>query len=107
MLDRSSQLSRFRRLVVKHDIEQRGVNRQFSIVVDKAQLAKLVHEEAHSGAGRSDHLRQRLLSDARDDRFRLALLAEIGQQQQHARQAFLARIEELIDEIGFDPDIAR
>jgi len=50
-----------------------------------------------------DHLRQRLLSDVRDDRFRLAFLAEIDQQQQHPCQAFLALVEKLVHQVRFDP----
>ena len=54
------------------------------------------------GSG-DDHLRQRLLSDVRDDRFRLAFLAEIDQQQQHPCQAFLALVEKLVHQVRFDP----
>jgi len=59
------------------------------------------------GCRRDDHLRQRLLSDVRDDRFRLAFLAEIDQQQQHPCQAFLALVEKLVHQVRFDPDVAR
>src|SRR5437868_2500580 len=89
-LERNHQLSWFGRSVVEHDVKQRRMNRSFSVVLDEAQLPEFVHKEAYPGPGRSDHLRQRLLRDVRDDRFRLAFLAEIGQQQQYPRQAFLA-----------------
>ena len=42
-----------------------------------------------------------------DDRLGPAFLAEIGQEKKRPRQTLLARIEELIDQILFDPDRAR
>src|SRR5437588_347170 len=42
--------------VVENNIEQGRVNGQFAIVFNKAQLAKLVHEETDPGAGGADHL---------------------------------------------------
>ena len=47
----------------------------------------------------ADHLRQRLLADFRDHRLRFAFLAKIRQQQEQPGKAFLARIEQLIDEV--------
>ena len=47
-----------------------------------------------------------LLADLRDHRFRFPFLAEIGQQQQKPRQALFARIEQLVDEIFFDANVA-
>jgi hypothetical protein len=41
-----------------------------------------------------------------DDRFRQAFLAEIRQQQKCPRQAFLAGIEQLIDQVLLDPTVA-
>ena len=38
---------------------------------------------------------------------RLVLLAVARQQQQRARQPLLAGVEELIDQVLFDPDVAR
>jgi hypothetical protein len=38
-----------------------------------------------------------------DDRLGSAFLAEIGQEKKRPRQTFLTRIEELIDQILFDP----
>jgi hypothetical protein len=37
----------------------------------------------------------------------LPVLAEAGQQQQNPRQAFLAGIEQLINQVLFDPNIPR
>jgi hypothetical protein len=36
------------RLVVQNDIQQRAVDLEATVVVDEAQLAKFVHEEAHA-----------------------------------------------------------
>jgi len=77
-----------------------------AVVIDQAQFSKFVHEETHPRPGRSDHLRKRLLTDFCDDRLRPAFLAEIRQQQKRPRQAFLARIEKLIDQVLLDPTVA-
>jgi hypothetical protein len=45
------------------------------VVVYVAQLPKLVHEVAHAGARRADHLRERLLADLRDYRLMRPVLA--------------------------------
>jgi hypothetical protein len=55
------------------------------VVVYVAQLPKLVHEEAHAGARRADHVRERLLAHLRDDRFLPSVLVEVRQQQQSPR----------------------
>ena len=75
-----------------------------AVVVNKAQFPEFVHEEAHARPCRSDHFRQRLLTDLRNDRLRLAFLAEIRQQQEKPGKTFLARIEQLVDEVRFDAD---
>jgi len=74
------------------------------IVVNPAQFAKFVHEEADACPGRSNHLRKRSLADLLYDRLWRPFLAEIRQQQEHTGKAFLARIEQLVDEIRFAPD---
>ena len=73
-----------------------------TVVVNEAQFSKFVHEETHAGPRRSDHLRKRLLTDFRDDGLRFPFLAKVRQQQEQPRKTFLARIEQLIDQIGFD-----
>ena len=49
--------------VVQNDIQQRFVDLDAAAVVNKAQLAKAVHEEADARPGCADHLRQGLLRD--------------------------------------------
>jgi hypothetical protein len=75
-----------------------------AIVANEAKFSKSVHEETHAGPRRSDHLRKRLLADFRDDRLGFAFLAKIRQQQEQTGKTFLARIEQLIDEVCFDAD---
>src|ERR1700737_3070293 len=70
----------------------------------KTQFPKFVHEETHPGPGRSDHIRKRLLADFREDRLRFLVLAKVRQQQEHPGKPFLARIEQLIDEVCLDGD---
>ena len=92
------------RLVVQHDIQQRTMNFDMAVVIDETELSKSVHEEANARSGRADHLRQRFLADFRDDRLCFPFLAKIRQQQKKARQAFLTRIEQLIDKVRFHAD---
>ena len=95
-----------RSVVVQDHIQQRAVDAQTAVVFDEAELAEFVHEKAHPRAGSADHLGQGFLADLGNHRLRFPLLPEVGQQQKKARQAFFARIEKLIDEIFFDPNVA-
>ena len=52
------------------------------VVVDEAKLAEAVHEVVDARSRRADHLRQVFLVDSGDQRFALAVLAEVRQQQQ-------------------------
>ena len=79
---------------------------QAAIVVDEAQPAELIQKETHPGPGGADHLGERFLTDSRNHRLRLPFLVKVGQQQEHPRQPLFARIEELIDQIRFDPTVA-
>jgi hypothetical protein len=78
-----------------------------AVVIDQSQFSKFIHEETHAGSGRSDHLRKRLLADFCYDRLRPTFLAKIRQQQKSPRQAFLSRIEQLIDQVLLDTTVAR
>jgi hypothetical protein len=44
------------------------------VIVNKAQLPEPIHKEADSGASRTYHLRERLLTDLGDHSFWCALL---------------------------------
>ena len=50
--------------------------------------------------------RKRLLADFCNDRLRPTFLAKIRQQQKRPCKAFLARIEQLIDQVLLDPTVA-
>lgn len=67
---------------MEDDIEERAVHGQSTVVLDKAQLAELVHEETHASPRSTDHLGQRFLTDRRQGRLRLALFPNVGQEQQ-------------------------
>jgi len=48
---------------VQNYVEQRGVDLQTAVVVNKSQFSESVHEEADPRAGGADHFRQHLLAD--------------------------------------------
>ncbi len=68
------------RLIVENDAQQRAVDDHIAVVLDEAQLPKLVHEKADTRPRGADQVRQRLLADFRNDRLRPAFLAEIRPQ---------------------------
>ena len=80
------------------------MNFESAVVFDEAEAAELVHEEADSGTGGTDHLRQRLLADRGNYCLGLAFLSEISQQQEGSSESFLAGVEELVYEILLDPN---
>jgi len=75
-----------------------------AVILNKTQLSEFVHEETHAGSGCANHLRQGLLADFCDYRFRLSILAKVRQEQEETGKAFLTRIEQLVDKVGFDSD---
>jgi hypothetical protein len=87
-------------LVVKDDVEQGFVDADAALVLDEAELAKAVHEEADAGAGGADHFGEGFLGDGGDKGFGLAGLAEFGHEEEGAGEAFFAGVEELVDEVG-------
>src|ERR1700730_6812546 len=89
---------------MQNDIQQGTMDTDADVVVNEAQFSKFVHEETHARPGRADHLRKRLLADFRDYRLRFVFLAKVRQQQEQTGKTFLTRIEQLIDEVGFDAD---
>jgi hypothetical protein len=41
-----------------------GIKLSVAIVIDQAELAEIVHKEAHAGSGGADHFRERLLTES-------------------------------------------
>jgi len=92
---------------MKYYVQEGLMHTNAAVVFNEAQLAKAIHKEAHSGPRCSDHLRQGLLRDLGDQRFRLAGLAEFRHQQKNSGQTFYTRVEKLIDKIGLNAHAAR
>ena len=82
-----------RQVIVQNYVEQRPVHSNAVFIVDKAEIVEAVHEEADTGPGDADHLRQCLLRNLRNQCFRLAGLAEFGHQKENSRQPFFAGVE--------------
>ena len=70
----------------------------------KTEFSKFVHEKTHPGPGRADHIREGFLADFREDRLGFGFFAKVRHQQEQPGKTFLARIEQLIDEVRLDPD---
>ncbi len=87
-------------LVVEYDVEEGFVDADAAVVLDEAELAKAVHEEADAGAGGADHFGEGFLGDGGDEGFGLAGFAEFGHEEEGAGEAFFAGVEELVDEVG-------
>jgi hypothetical protein len=62
-----------RQLIEQNHIEQRLVHLDAAVVIDKAELAKAVHDESDAGSRRSDHLRQGFLRNGRNEGWRFAM----------------------------------
>ena len=60
------------RLIVKNHVEKGLVDVDGAVVIDKAQLAKAIHEETDPGSSRSNHVGERLLRDLWNSHQRLA-----------------------------------
>jgi hypothetical protein len=79
---------------------------QATVVLDETQFAKSVHKEADSGARGADNFRERLLANLGNHWLGLAILADIGQQQEHPRQPFFTGIKKLINQILLDANVS-
>ena len=88
--------------------EEATVNRQPAItsIFDKTKRPELVHEMTDPRSRGADHLCQVFLIDFRMHDFGPALLAKISQQQENPSQALLTGVEELVDEIPFESNVA-
>ena len=103
-----SQLSSNLRLFVENHVQQGTVDFNLAaVVIDKAQFPKFVHEKTDARSRRADHLRQCLLADLCYEWLWPTVLAKIRQKQKDPCQPFLARIEQLINQILFYTSVSR
>ena len=70
-----------------------------TVVINKAQFPKFVHEMAHTRSRRADHLRQCLLADFRYNWIRPTFFAEIRQKQKDPCQPFLSALIEGVSQL--------
>ena len=94
------------RLLVKDDTEERIVNVKSTVVMNKAKFPEFVHEEIYACASGANHLRQHVLGYFGEHLLRAVYHAITGQQEESTRQAFLAGVEKLVDQVLFDADVA-
>src|SRR5580704_540625 len=66
--------------VVENDVGQRLMNLDAAVVLNKAEFAKAIHEEADAGPSGADHLCQGFLRDLRNQSFWFTRLAKFRQQ---------------------------
>src|SRR5689334_17731306 len=83
--------------IVKNDPQERVIDLQPAVILDKAQLPKLIHEETYPATGGANHLRQCSLRDLSNDFLRPLAISVPRNEQQRAGQTLLAGIEKLID----------
>ena len=83
------------------------MNPDAAVIFNEAELAKAIHEEAHTRPGGANHFRQSFLRDLRDQRFCFSRLAKLRQQQEDPRQTLFAGVEKLIDKIGLGSHATR
>jgi hypothetical protein len=90
-------------LIVQNDIKQRRMDSQFTVVIDEAKFPKFIHENTHAEACRAYDFRERCLADLRNYQVRGVFLAIMCHQKERPRQPFLAGIEQLVNQVVFDP----
>ena len=78
-----------------------------AIVTNEAEFPEFVHEKIDPGPRRANHLRQHLLRYFGQHLLRMALRAIAREQQERARQAFLAGVEELVYQVLLDSYVSR
>lgn len=87
--------------IVQNNSQQGLIDFDSAAVFDKAEPSKFIHEKIHARTCRTNHFRKRLLGNVWEHAVWMLLFPIAGEQEQRARQALLARIEELIDQIFF------
>src|ERR1700722_14092834 len=95
-----------RKTSVQNHIQQRLVHLDATVIFDKTELAKAIHEETDPGSSGSDHFSQSFLRYLGDQSLRIARLAKLRHQEKNARQALFAGVEELVDKIGLRANAA-
>jgi hypothetical protein len=83
-------------LLVQDNTQEGIVDVDLAVVLDEAQFPEFVHEKIDPGPRRANHLRQHLLRYFGKHLLRMALRATAREQQESARQPFLAGVEELV-----------
>jgi hypothetical protein len=78
--------------VVEHDVEQRTVNFQPTVIVNKPQLSEPIHKEVNPRPGRADHFRQSLLANFRDYTLRSSFLSKMSQTTRIRANRFSAEL---------------
>jgi hypothetical protein len=87
-------------LVVEDNIEEGAVHvHPVAAVIQEAQLPEPIQEKTDPAACGAHHFGQHFLTDLRNDRFRLPFFPEMGHQEQHPRQPFLAGIEDRVTDL--------
>ena len=76
------------------------------VVVNEAEPAKAVHEEADTRARSADHFCKGLLRDGRYKLRRFSRFTVFGHQKEESCQPLFAGVEELIDKICLSSDAA-
>src|ERR1700676_4676212 len=92
--------------IVQHHAEEGIVDVDLAVVLDEAQFPEFVHEKINARARRANHLREHLLRYFGEHLLRLARIAIAREEQQGARQALLAGVEELVDEVFLYADVS-
>src|SRR5579863_1592126 len=94
-------------LVVEDNTQEGLVYLNLAIILDEAQLPEFVHEKIDAGPRCANHLRKHLLGYFGKHALRLARRAIAREQQKGARKAFLAGVEELVDQVLLDAYVSR
>ena len=76
-------------------------------IVNEARLPEFIHEKVDPRSGRAYHLCEGFLADRLDYSFRHAFLAKTRKREKNSSQAFLAGIEELVNQIVLPADVPR
>lgn len=91
--------------IVQNNRQQGLVDFDSAVGFDKAEFSKFIHKTIHAGTRGPDHFRKRLLGNVWEQAIWMFSLPVAGEQEQGSGQAFLNRVEELIDQIFFHANV--